>query len=271
MFVHQLHLPSLSLQAYSHIKNLKVKVASQQSVSISFPVLLADIPDAASPPRAGDPLAGFEFLRAQLHPGSFFRLWPGAPLADAVAMTDENVIDLLQAFYPQNHQPKSKNSHTFKGSQQWLDAFPPENGFSFRYFTVTHETLLDKIGWPEGLTDELCVSFTPFLIGLSLDIVASASSATSSVGDVAEVEADKEEKDAKIQKKRLASPSSLPPAKRREHCCRCSSGTCDKCRCAKSRCDSSCQSTACHFNRVPCEDSSVIGANDGDESKMTDD
>ena len=117
-------------------------------------------------------------------------MWPGAPLADAVAMTEEKVIDLIQAFYPQNHQLDSKEAHKFKGSKHWLDAFPPDSGFSFRYYTVTHEVLLDKIGWPDGLTDELLESFIPFLIGLSLDIVPLPVpvAASSSAGNVEEIE-----------------------------------------------------------------------------------
>ena len=67
-----------------------------------------------------------------------------------------------------NREPGSKKSHSFAGFDQWQNEFP---GYSFRYFTVTHESLLEIIGWPDGLTDELFESFTPFLIGLSLDIV----------------------------------------------------------------------------------------------------
>ena len=68
-------------------------------------------------------------------------------------MTDEKVIDLIQAFYPLNHQQGSKKSHNFEGFNQWQDEFPLI-GYSFRYFTVTHESLLEIIGWPEGLTDD---------------------------------------------------------------------------------------------------------------------
>ena len=268
----------LPLQAHPHIKNSRVKVSLQKSQSVSFPVVDAEIPDVVPLPRAGDGSNGFEFLKDHLHPGTFFRLWHRAPLADAVAMTDEKVIDLIQAYYPQNHQPDSKMSHKFEGSKQWLDAFPG-SGYSFRYYTVTHENLLEKIGWPQGLTDELCESFTPFLIGLSLDIVALPASAagSSSAGAIAEVEEEKEEKEEKSAikkglKKRPPSPSSSqPPAKRREHCCRCSSGTCDKCRCAKSRCDSSCQSSACHVKSGAGAGSAVTDAKDDGNDPLTED
>ena len=234
------------------------------------------IPDVVPRPRAGDALSGFAFLKARLHPGAFFRLWPGAPLADAVAMTHEKVVDLIQAFYPLNHQQGSKKSHDFEGFNQWQDEFPLYSGYSFRYYTVTHESLLEIIGWPQGFPDDSPI-ITPYLIGLSLDIVPlPAPSATSAAaGDVAKIEEEKEESEEntapyKLSKKRPLSPSSSQPrAKRREYCCRCSSGTCDKCRCAKGRCDSSCQSSSCHFNSGVGA-GAVRGASD-DEDQMTED
>jgi hypothetical protein len=216
---------------------------------------------------------GFEFLKTRFQPGTFFRLWPDAPLADAIAMTATNVIDLFQAFCPQNHDRERKKSHTFAGFGQWQNAFP---GYSFRYFTVTHELLLDQIGWPNGLNSKLCESFTPYLIGLKLDIapISASSASSSAAGDAAEFEEEKEENEEESaqaisgKKHPLSPSSSQPPAKRREHCCRCSSGPCDNCRCARSRCNSSCQSRSCHFKSGVGAGAAVPGANDEDEYQM---
>ena len=58
------------------------------------------------------------------------------------------------------------------------------------------------IGWPEGLTDEALKSFTPFLIGLILDIVALPAPSAGYAAAAAAAEKIEEEKDEKKEKYR---------------------------------------------------------------------
>jgi hypothetical protein len=152
------------------------------------------------------------------------------------------VIDLIQAFYPLSRE--QKRSHKFRGFDDWMKAFPD---CSFRYFTVTHYNFLRIIGWPDGLTAKLQESFTPFLIGITLDDVpAPTPSTASAAGDVQEEKTGKEEVKQEEEKEEKSTPEQARK-KRRIHCCTCYIGTCDGCQCSKAgRCDSSCQSPACH-------------------------
>ena len=194
------------IQAYPHHKCLTRKVTSLHPNTILFSTVSTDIPVAVPGPVAGDNSTGFGFLKARLGRNGFFRLWPGAPLADAISMTDTNpkVIDLIQAFYPFIREPSSKRSHSFKGFDQWQKEFPE---CSFRYFTVTHASLLDIIGWPAGLTEELQESFTPFLIGINLDIVRVPTPSTASAAGAVEEEEIDEEKVEEEEKKEEKSTS----------------------------------------------------------------
>ena len=91
MILREVETPYLTTQISSEIEwqpRTRLAVRSQQSQYVSFPVIHAEIHDVDPRPRAGDTSTGFEFLKAHLHPRTFFRLWHGAPLGDAVAMTE---------------------------------------------------------------------------------------------------------------------------------------------------------------------------------------
>ena len=238
------------IQAYLQHKNTSITFTPRNSQTIHFSTVSTDIPVVVPRPVAEEKSTGFEFLKEHLRGNAFFRLWPGAPLADAVAVSESNpqVIDLIQAFYPLSRE--QKRSHEFRGFDDWMKAFPD---CSFRYFTVTYYNFLRIIGWPDGLTEQLQESFTPFLIGITLDKVpAPTPSTASAAGAVEEEEIDEEEVEEEEEKEEKSTPEKSRK-KRRTHCCPCYSGTCDRCRCSKiSRCDSSCQSPACHFQSGVC-------------------
>lgn len=167
--------------------------------SHSFPQHPDSLPPSCPPSIKNDD-TGFSFLLNSLKPLTFFRLWPGAPLADAVGIFDDksNVLYLFQCYLP-NSSAHSTRYHSFRGYEVWATKFPH---FTFQYCLVSLSSEIEKIGWPRDLT-EVQQRFpdrflNPYLLGLSLDASPPSSPDGSGVSVAAAVSASPAQVDEKL-------------------------------------------------------------------------